>query len=698
MSVLKKIFQAIITIAVAVVATVLFGPVVGVFLGLAIGAIIGFALFGSKSSATQEKINVRIAEAPRFFHAGKCKTGGATVFAEFASNADLWYIVVHGDAPIDSIAGYYLDDLPVTVDGSGAVQSKAFRLNDNNEAVTYDGAGNTHIWLYTATHTMSNPVPPFPSAAFRSYFAQWTDDHLLVGTTYTVVRCLGMKTEGRYKWYKWRGPLGLGEPNVAIVGNYNFCYDPRDNTQVLGDPTTYKFTRNSALVWARFRTHRYGRNKPESSINWTRVGEMADICDQTVVGAYGSHTRYRCDVSIPEDQERGEAEASILATMDGQIVFDSDGRYWSRCGYYYTPTVSLSRNRDILAMESLEALDGESETQGVIVRYSDPDAAYALQPSAAWYNPNYYIAGTAATFLTIDIPAIQDHNQAMRIAKAIGMRNQPLQKLAPTTLLRGLACMHERIINLDYDNAFAGDYEVASQVEIDAAGATCQVGLVPVDVNRWTLLAGEEKPKPVVNSSGSAALVVELPTGLVFTQIDNTIQVQFDPPDAYGKAYEFQYIRVSDYASGLWIYMTVDMYNYFAISGVVADGIEYYIRYRSRIGGITVSDWSSLVTFTTATPISAPTGLTGVAAGSGVATIGWRNPTSAAFSYIDLWMGTSTSFGSASKVVGNIPGGLGEVMSYNYTTTTGTKYFWVVARTADGTSSTPTGPVSVTVT
>lgn len=698
MSALKKIFQAIITIAIAVVATIFLGPVVGVFIGVAIGALITSAIFPTKSSVGQEKINVRLTEAIRYFHAGKCKTGGAVMFAEFAYNTDLWYIVVHGDCPVDSIAGYYLDDIFVTIDGSGAVQTKDFRLTGDLEAVTYTGGGNTHIWLYTATHTMSNPVPPFPSASFRSFFAQWTDDHLLVGTTYTVVRCLGMKTEDRYKWYKWRGSLGLGEPSVSIVGNYSFCYDPRDLSQVLGDPTTYKFTRNPALIWAKFRTYKYGRNKPESSINWEKVGEMADICDQTVVGAYGSHVRYQCDVSIPEDMERGEAEASILATMDGQIVFDADGRYWARCGYYYTPTVILTRNRDILAMESLEAVDGESETQGVIVRYSDPDAAYSLQPSAAWYNPNYYTPGTAATFLQVDIPAIQDHNQAMRIAKAIGMRNQPLQKLAPTTLLRGLKCVGERIINLDYDNTFAGDYEIASQVEIDMAGATCQVGLVPIDANRWTLLAGEEKPKPVVTSAGSAALAVELPTGLVFTQVNNTIQVQFDPPAAYGKSYEFQYILVSNYASGLWIWMTTNMVTNFATSGVVADGVEYYIRYRSRVGGITVSDWSSLVTFTTATPIDPVTDLTGVAAGSGVATIGWRNPTSVAFSYDDLWMGTTTSFGSATKVVPNIIGALGEVVSYDYTTTIGVKYFWVVARTGDGTSSTPTGPVSVTVT
>lgn len=706
MSSLKKIFQAVVTILVTVGVTFLLVTVgmpvsialfIGATIGSAVAGALSNALFPSRSSVGQEKVTTRIAEAPRYFHAGKCKTGGAIAFGEFASDGDLWYIVIHGDSAIDSVAGYYLDDIAVTVDGSGAVQTKDFRLNSANEAVTSDGAGETHIWLYTATHTMADPVPPFPSAEFKSFFSQWTDDHLLVGTTYTVVHCLGMKVEDRYKWFKWRGPLGLGEPSVAIVGNYNFCYDPRDAGQTLGDPTTYQFTRNPALIWARFRTYRYGRNKPESSIDWDKVGEQADICDQTVVGDYGTHVRYRCDVSIPEDMERGEAESLILASMDGQIVFESDGRYWARCGYYYVPTISLSRTRDIIAMESVEALDGESESQGVIVRYTDPDAAYTTQPSAAWLNPNYYEAGTSATFLTVDIPSIQDHNQAMRIAKSIGMRNQPIHKVAPITLLRGLLCMGERVVNLNYDNTFSGDYEIASQIELDAAGATCQLGMVPIDPDRWTLLEGEEKPKPVVNSEGSAAISADLPSGLVFTQVDNTVQVTFDAPTSGGTYYEFQYIRVSDYASDLWISMSVDMYSLFAVTGVVTDGVEYYIRYRSRIGGITVTDWSTLVTFTTATPIAPVTDLDATTV-DGVVSLVWRNPTSAAFGYADIWMGTTTVFSAATKVVPEIYGGLGEVMSYDYTPpSSGLKRFWVVARTTDGTSSTPTGPVSVTV-
>lgn len=68
--------------------------------------------------------------------AGRVKTGGAVVFAELASlppsDGDLWMIVVHSDSPLYSRYTIFLDDIEVTVDGTGAVQTKDFRLNSKN--------------------------------------------------------------------------------------------------------------------------------------------------------------------------------------------------------------------------------------------------------------------------------------------------------------------------------------------------------------------------------------------------------------------------------------------------------------------------------------------------------------------------------------------------------------------------------------
>lgn len=701
MSALGKIFSAIVTFALIVAGAVV-GGAFGAFIGAAIGAAISAgidSLFNPprKTDVAATKINVRLEEPIRNIAAGRVLTGGAVIFGEFASDGDLWYIVIHSDSPLTSTYKIYLDDIAVTLGEDGAVLTKDFRLASNNDGVGSDGAGETHIWLHTATYTASDPIPPFPSAEFRSFFSQWTDDHLLVGTTYTVVHCLGMKTEDRYKWYKWRGSLGMGEPSVSLVGDWARAYDPRDETQTLGDPTTYKFTRNSALIWAWFRTHHYGRNKPESSINWDRIAEQADICDETVVGVYSDQPRYQCDVMITDDTRRGDAESEIIMTMDGQIVYDDDGKSWVRAGYYETPTITLTRNRDILGMESVEAIDGESETQGVIVRFTDPEAKYSIQPSAAWTNPLYYTPGQAANFAIVEIPSIQNHNQAMRIAKAIGMRVQPAHKLGPTISLRGLRCARERFVNLNYDNTFAGDYEIATQVELDASGIACQVALVPVDEDRWTLLSGEEKPKPVVADAGTV-YTPDVPSGVTVVYANSRLEAVFDSPVRYDTTYRFLYIPTTDIASGTWAEMTVLMYSNFAYSGPVAEGVEYTVRYLA----LSANGVPTTPTDVTVSPIGPLADITDLAAyqdvpGSGVDQITWRNPVSPIFATVDIYRGTTTSFGSASISTADVAGGLGEVMVIEETLSAGTYYYWAVTKSATSSNS-PVGPVSVVVT
>lgn len=696
MSSLGKVFSAVVTIAL-VVGGALVGGVFGAVIGFAIGMLADNLINPRrKTEVAATKVNVRLAEPIRTIAAGQVAIGGSVAFGEFASDGDLWYIVIHCDSALDSVQKVFLDDIEVGISTEGEVYTKDFRLSSNNDPVTHDWGGDTHIWLYTATYTPSDPTPPFPSAEFRSFFSQWTDDHLLVGTTYTVVHCLGMKTEDRYKWYKWRGSLGMGEPSITLVGNWSYCYDPRDETQTLGDPTTYKFTRNAALIWAWFRTHRYGRNKPESSINWDRIAEQADICDQTVVGVYGDQPRYRCDFIATDDTTRGDAEAEILMAMDGQIVYDDDGRVWVRAGYYEVPTLTLTRNRDIVGMESVEAINGESETHGVIVRFTDPDAKYSLQPSAAWTNPLYYEPGEAANFLTVECPSIQNHNQAMRIAKAIGMRVQPAHKLGPTTGLRGLKCARERFVNLEYDNQFAGDYEIASQVELDASGILCQVALVPVDADRWTLLAGEEKAKPVVADADTLD-IPDVPTGVSINYQNSRLEATFDTPYRYDVTYRFLYIPTAEIGTGTWSEMTTIMYQNFAYSGSVAENVEYTVRYLA-----VTSTGVSASTDYTLTAIPALGNVTNFSAyqvtpSSGIATISWRNPTSSTFLAVDLYRSTSNVFGTAAISQADVPGGLGQVITVEETLSPATYYYWAVTKSGTG-SNPPVGPVSVVVT
>ena len=677
------------------------------FLGVAIGSaivaagtyIIQTALMSSGRAPKMDagKVNVRISDPPRWLHCGRARSGGGVVFGEFDAEGRFWYVVIHSDEILHAPYSYFLDDEPVTLGSDGYVQQAAFRLktNKDKDPADVDGEGKGYVRIWTTTYSATDPVPPRIAALDAALGTLWTSDHNLVGTTFSVVCMDAIKIEHRHKIYRWRGPFGMGEPAVSIVGDWSSAYDPRDPTQTLGNRASYKPTHNAALAWAWFRTHPFGRGKPESSINWEAIAAQADICDQDVTGIEGTQKRYEAALAIVDSKRRADAEREILLSCDGQLVFDEDGRSWVRVGQWEAPTLAFSRNRDIMAMSSVEPQDGESETQGVIVNYVEPDANYTTQPSAAWLNPLYYDPLSTPKFLTVDVLACTNHNQAMRLAKAIGMRSQPRHKITPVVNLRGLQARQQRIVTINYDNTFAGDYEIATNVELDASGIMTGFGAVPVDPSRWTLLPGEEAPKPVVD--GTSGTVTYPPiTGENVYYEDSTLRIDFPALARDDAAYVAEYIPTSAITGAEtdpWTPMAINEVT--AVSATVPAGVSYTVRYRYVVGSGAGSAWEYSV-ISPETPMPAPEGLTATG-GVGQAVISWQNPQDLRFKSSDTWRGSTTDFGSATKIVANYPGGVGQVQSITDTVAPGVWYYWNVATDGATVESDPAGPASAVV-
>src|SRR5690606_12921784 len=99
------------------------------------------------------------------------------------------------------------------------VVQKDYRLqnNKNKDPATADGTGVGYIQIWTTSYSESNPTPPRISALDAAFPSKWTSDHRLVGTTFSVVKMGALPLEHRYKIYKGRGPLGLGEWAISLV-------------------------------------------------------------------------------------------------------------------------------------------------------------------------------------------------------------------------------------------------------------------------------------------------------------------------------------------------------------------------------------------------------------------------------------------------------------------------------------------------
>lgn len=620
--------------AATITALVSFSGIVG-FLTSPFGALIigiGLSLVttlfvskpkGGAPSIEASKVNVRLAEPERWLTAGYNRMGGGVIFAEFDEDGNFWYVIVHADSILTDTILMYFDDQQITLDVNGFVEENDFSLDNDLNSYTGSGTQNKYFKVQTTTHTETNPTPPVIQELIDAFPGIWTATHLAVGTTYSAIKILPVDPTARYKIFRWRGPVGLGEPAFSIAGEWSNVYDPRESSHVLGDSSTYEFSRNPVLLWAWFRTHRYGRNKSVNSINWEKVAEQADICDLVKVDISGnSAPQYRCDISIPESTERNNGEQQILMSCDAQLHFDAEGKVWPRVGYYYQTDLKLVRNRDIVAMESVEANNGESITQGVIVRYIDPDANFTTQPCKPYVNPFYYVEGETPKFLTVDILTIQNHRQAMLLAKSISHRSQPQYKILPTCGLRGLKAKQNRIANLLYDNEFSGEHEIVTQVEVDESGAFFGFGCVPIDEFRWEFLEGEEKPKSVV-SFANITRALALPTNVVVEFVNGQIEASYDAPPQDDIFYVFEY-QLKTGASPIdanWLLMTNSTNDDLSISGPVTANAEYFVRWLTRSSGGKVSDHVDPVITVNTTTIT----LSGTAILTGTTSVAYTN-------------------------------------------------------------------------
>lgn len=700
----------------AFLATPIGGLLLTVGLNLA-GAFLTNLFSGQQQTTPPDaaKINVRIEAANRWLHAGLARAGGAAIFGEFDSSGAFWYVTAIGDSELLSTTALMFDDVTLNVDSNRYVINDDFLLTTTGtrpggflglfpeEYETIEPV----FQIWTATFTPANPVPAGIPAGFYSAFAAWTSAHKMAGVTLAIVRAAGVRAEDRYKVYRWRGPFGLGEPAVSIVGQFSRVYDPRNGSHNIANPATWGPSRNSALIWAWFRTHAFGYAAPMDAINWTMTADAADKCDVSIVDKYGDAApRYRCGISVPDNKQRSAAEAEILATCDGVLMFDADGKAYPDVGVWREPALGLSKARDIMAMSSREAQDGESETDGVVVYYTEPAFGYIRQPCAAWVNPDYYEIGTSPNYLTIDILGCQNHRQAVTLAKAIGLRSQARQRLAPTVGLRGLLARRERVISLDYDESFTGNYEIVAPVELDEGGFASSLALVPVDQYRWTLLEGEEGDKPAANVSAGGTNTYPYPTNLsIYAAIvpgssGNSVRLEatFDPSPRADNRYEFQYRKVGETS---WRDFFVNMRQLLAVTDVVEDGQTYQVRYRtvsSSGGGRDYIDpIPELVATADPVPPAAVTAVVGTG-GVGEATIEWVSPNSANYVGARIWRHTIDNFGAATLVRTEY----GPANTYDQWVDSGQAaddyYYWVEAINGSGVPAAeePTGLVVVT--
>ncbi|MCD1619114.1 hypothetical protein K7H20_13675 [Salipiger manganoxidans] len=589
----------------------------------------------------------------------------------------------------------------------GSVITDEFCWNDDAEIWDNNGEKRLAYHVFTVTPTADQPYGDLPDW-FTESFPALPEDFFLAGVCYSIVRCASIRQPALSRMRRFRGPIGVGEPAVQLVANFSRVPDPRIEGVDVSDPSTWlPGDGNPAILWAWWRLNRWGRAQDHTLINWDMVAAAADDCDDILTDRNGDPVpRYRAGVAIPDTQTRQAAEQEILKAMDAFVAYDDQGRAYPVIGKYVAPTLSFTASRDIFTAATQIMDDGDQPMDGVVVNYISPDHSYTKQPCAPWKNPQFYDPAREPNFLFVDVLACQNHNQAVRLAKAFGGRQQASQKAALGTTVKGILAQRERAINLTYDSQFTGVCEIASPVRRQPDGAACAFAVVPLAPDRWTLNAGEEGAPPAPTPELEIDEGLPDATGVVLTsqaiQTDSGQAVRmravFDAPARDDLFFRFRYAPTGTFAHE---YFTVDMDELQAYSALVADGTTYDVQWKTvTSSGSKGTEWSDIETITVTANATPPAALVSASAtgGTGESVLAWTTANDANQRAVEIRRGTTTTLADATLIStvitpANTAGG-----ATDDGLTAGTYYYWMTPINGSIVRGPDAGPYAATVT
>lgn len=404
------------------------------------------------------------AQAARSRVYGRARNVDGVLFkATHGTNREYYTLVVAvAGHEVDAIEDVYFNDVPVTLDGSGYVQTEPWLKSRPESAsascTVTSGSGVVVLANTPISGTVKASIETFPGSDFQAY----TLTPGVVGTTVTIssapvdgtwtVTYQYTLSESKARVRKYLGTAGQdlypvlqplvgsvvqsddhfdgiaclvctfqydqeafasGVPNVSAVVRGARIYDSRG-------PTT-AWSENPALIARDWALHAYGGGCVTAELDESSFTAAANACDTstTFTTDVGSETRplYQCGIVIPLDADPEEAFAEIVEAMGGQWGWVG-GRLRVRAGVYRAPVAVLTEDwcTDVGA---IEIVGGPPVAEALnVMRPSIADAAraYVRSPLAEVRAAAYVTADGRDLPAEIDLGGVTRAVHAQHIA------------------------------------------------------------------------------------------------------------------------------------------------------------------------------------------------------------------------------------------------------------------------------------------
>lgn len=506
---------------------------------LVIGAAIGAAALVHKgrpqqaASGWQPQIPISIDVAaqsvgPLFFLFGEERVGGVYHYRAIAGGHLLFGMVINCESVAQLVAHFVDDELAVVhgidfapfiaADNIVVQPTSGIKIAQTISTVWYGGqwVQIPGPWVPVAAYEFRNGSPSGAVSALLSTYApdQWTADFKCIDLACAYSAYVGQSISLTQNLYNFMGAFPNRVPKESFVAR-GLLYDPRDVTQSFNDRTTWKFSKNPALIWAWYWTHNYGGRLPFAMIDWQSVKDAANYCDR-LVPAYGGGTEpyAECHGQWNTGEAIGDVIKKILASCDG-IQFEHNGKVAIWILQDVTPTITLT-SADFSSVSWDESAGALAEFNYLQPAYVEPRINYAsLSTAPLTDDASIALVGERASTLQLDY--VKRANQAYRLGHRTMRRVNPPKIVRGVVLPSGMRAVGEFAVAINAPECgVVGTFMPTKLFDIPASGASAGIEFHEIAADAFADVVMPDDPvSPGLGGApGGVVTAVLSPTGI----------------------------------------------------------------------------------------------------------------------------------------------------------------------------------------
>jgi hypothetical protein len=569
-------------------------------------------------------VTVRSATATRKYVLGTVRTGGALMLGESILTARSGWaparsyldLIIAWAANECELVGYFIDDEYVAV---GSFPPAKFDVAPSSQRwMGYVTGGPTSLFVdlsYT-TSTADKLRQQFKSGLGTQTSSdwggdptspRWTSNHRLRGVAHSRFACL---------WDEAAYQSGAPEFTAVLKGrgaDGHPFYDPRDASNPV-------YTDNPALLaawWMTLPRVMGGCGYPSDWIDWTAVGDAANVCDEliTVKTLDGTSTesikRYQCHTVLDTAEAPLANLDKIMRSMAGRRAF-TGGKYRIVAGAFRSATVTITDDNIVGTKPiTLDATGGDITPANIATgTFADATKKWQATGPTTIRNSTYVTSDGVESTIDVDLPSTTDPRQANYLMGLAIELSRPCFRggLSVTGVGENLALLDTVQLSITNRSVYSGKtFEIVSITDnwdgtFDLTLNEIKATSYALDYTTWTPLVQPTPPDlsylwsvaAVAGLNASIGSPQKLLDGKSVTSIALSWTAHTQDSVIESGKIELRYRRIGDAAYtplGTAEGHAVGM----SFSAALADGSTYEFQARARNGiGAVSPKWSSV--------------------------------------------------------------------------------------------------------